>query len=148
MKNLFVESTEKTPLIDFNQLTGELVLSGRSIPENAAKIYEPVLEWTLEYINNARTITNFRHNLEYFNTASSIWVSKILKTLGGIKNPESILLIHIYFDIEDFDSIEDIKNDIIHLSNFNIGNNSLSVSYKIYGVDADGKILKESIVFV
>jgi hypothetical protein len=148
MKNLFIESTEKTPLIDFNQLTGELLLSGRSIPENAAKIYEPVLEWTLEYIKNARTVTNFRHHLEYFNTASSIWVSKILKTLGGINNPESILLIHIYFDIEDFDSIEDIKNDIIHLSNFNIGSKSLSVSYKIYGVDDDGKILKESIVFI
>ena len=30
LKNLFVEQTDKTPLIDFNYLNGELILSGKS----------------------------------------------------------------------------------------------------------------------
>ena len=36
LKNLFIEPTAKTPQVDLNYLTGELILSGKSIPENAA----------------------------------------------------------------------------------------------------------------
>ncbi len=45
LNNFTLEQTPKTPQIDLNQISGELILSGRSIPENAAKIYEPVLNW-------------------------------------------------------------------------------------------------------
>jgi hypothetical protein len=148
MKSIFLEGTDRTPLIDFNQLTGELILSGRSIPENAAKIYEPLLTWTIDYINNARTVTNLRLNLEYFNTATSIWIIKIIKALCGIKEQERILFIHIYFSIEDFDSIDDVKDEIIQLTNVLITNETLSVGYKIYAIDEEGNIFKESTVFI
>lgn len=146
--NIFSEPTDKNPLIDFNQLTGDFILSGRSIPENAAKIYEPVHLWIQDYIKNPCAITNIRLNLEYFNTASSIWISKIVKTLCSIENQERILFIHIYFNIEDFNSMDDVKDDIIQLSNVLINNETLSVGYKIYGTDDDGKILKESMLFI
>lgn len=146
--NYYSEPTDKTPLIDFNQLSGDFVLSGRSIPENAAKVYEPLLAWVHDYVKEACTVTNLRLNLEYFNTATSIWVSKIVKALCGIENKESILFIHIYFSIEDFDDIEDIKDDIIQFTNVLITNDTLSVGYKIYGTDDDGKIIKESMVFI
>ena len=45
MKELFIEQTPKTPQIELNQLTGDIIFSGKSIPENAAKIYEPVLSY-------------------------------------------------------------------------------------------------------
>jgi hypothetical protein len=148
INNILIESTDKTPMIDFNHSTGDLILSGRSIPENAAKIYEPLLNWTLNYINTARATTNFRINLEYFNTATSIWISKIIKALCGIKGEEAILFIHIYFNIEDFDSIDDVKDDIIQLTNVFISNATLSVGYKVYGIDEEGKIIKESMIFI
>lgn len=147
-KNIFIESTDKSPMVDFNQSTGDLILSGRSIPENAAKIYEPLLKWTLEYINKARPTTNFRLNLEYFNTSTSIWISKIIKALCGIKGDEHVLFIHIYFNIEDFESIEDVKEDIIQLTNVFITNETLSVGYKVYGTDDEGEIVKESMIFI
>jgi hypothetical protein len=146
--NIFIESTDKAPMIDFNQSTGNLILAGRSIPENAAKVYEPLLNWTLEYINNARPTTNFRINLEYFNTATSIWLSKIIKVLCSIKGEDQILFIHIYFNIEDFDSIDDVKEDIIQLTNVFITNDKLSVGYKVYGIDDEGKIIKEALLFI
>ena len=51
--NLFVEQTPKTPQVDLNQYNGELILYGKSIPENAAKVYEPILKWVSQYILNA-----------------------------------------------------------------------------------------------
>ena len=45
IQSLFIEQTQKTPQIELNQFTGNLIFSGKSIPENAAKVYEPVLNW-------------------------------------------------------------------------------------------------------
>lgn len=147
LKNMYLEPTEKTPLIDFNNLSGELILSGKSIPINAPRIFEPVLEWVNEYLKNPRQTTNLRLNLEYFNTASSIWLAKIVKALCGISNPEYVLFLHIYFPIEDFDDIDDIKDDLSPLIDV-IGNARVSVGLKIYGTDDDGKVMKESMIFI
>ncbi len=149
LKNLFIEPTAKTPQVDFNYPSGELIMSGRSIPENAAIIYEAVLKWATEYIKNPRPTTNLRLNLEYFNTASAIWLAKIVQTLSSIKESEYTLMIHLYFNIEDYDNMEaeDIKDELqpfIYL----IGVPTVSLGIKIYGTDDKGEIIKESMVLI
>lgn len=148
-KNLYIESTPKTPHIDLNHFTGDLILSGRSIPENAALLYENVLKWIIEYIKKPRPTTNLRINLEYFNTSSAIWLSKIVSALCSIKDNECTLMIHLYFSIEDYDNMDsdDLKDElhpIIHM----IGTPSIGVGIKIYGTDDNGEILKESMVLL
>jgi hypothetical protein len=150
MTELIIEQTPKTPQIDLNQLTGDLTFSGKSIPENAAKLYEPVINWVTEYILKAKPTTNLRLKLEYYNTASSIWLTKILKVLIRINEPDYTLIIHLYLPVEDYDEIDDfddIKDTFMPISN--IDNNSmLSVGIKLYGVDDKGDIIKESLVFI
>lgn len=144
---MFIEQSDKTPLVDLNYLSGELILSGKSIPINAPRIFEPILDWVNEYVKNPRQTTNLRLNLEYFNTASSIWLAKIVKSLTSINKPEYVLILHIYFSIEDFDDIDDIKDDLSPLIDV-ISNTTVSVGLKIYGTDESGKILKESMIFI
>jgi hypothetical protein len=149
LKNLFIEPTVKTPQIDLNRLTGELILSGRSIPENAAELYDGVLKWVNQYADNPRPTTNLRLNLEYFNTASSIWLAKIVKALSSEKESESTLMIHLYFNIEEFDSmdVEDLKDALSPIIDM-IGTPKVSLGIKIYGTDEKGEILKESMVLI
>jgi hypothetical protein len=149
LRNLLKDPTEKTPQIDFNYLTGDLILAGKSIPENATEIYEPVFNWVNEYIKNARQTTNLRLNLEYFNTASSIWLAKIVKSLSRIEIPDCILFIHLYFNIEEFDNmdVEDVKDALSHVVDI-INNSTISVGIKIYGTDEKGRIIKESMVLI
>lgn len=148
-KNLFVEQTPKTPLVDLNQFNGELLLSGRSIPENAAKTYEPIFEWVTEYVNNPKPTTNLRLNLEYFNTASSIWLVKVLRAMAQISDPDNVLIIHLYLSLEDYDDIQqfdDIKESFAPLSAiFHDGGPSIGI--KLYGTDEKGRIIKEKLVF-
>lgn len=148
-KNIYIEPSGKTPQIDLNHHTGELILSGRSIPENAAESYENILHWVTEYAANPRQTTNLRFNLEYFNTASSIWLAKIVKVLCSISKPEATLMIHLYFHIEEFDSmdIEDLKDALSPIIDM-IGIPSVSLGIKIYGTDEKGEILKESMVLI
>jgi hypothetical protein len=149
LSTLFIEPTAKTPQIDLNPMTGELILSGRSIPENAAKTYEEILNWVTEYTKKPRTVTNLRVNLEYFNTSSSIWLAKIVRALCNIDSNEFTLMIHLYFSIDEFDNmdVDDIKDElhpIIHMVN----NPTVNMLIKLYGTDEDGTILKESMVLL
>ena len=149
-QNLIIEQTPKTPQIDLNQLTGDLLFYGKSIPENATKLYEPVLNWVAEYILQANPTTNLRLDLEYFNTASSIYLAKMLKVLNRIKIPEYVLIIHLYFPVEEFNELnefEDISDafspitDIFHDA-------TTSISIKLYAKDDRGEIIKTRLIFI
>lgn len=146
---MFIEGSAKTPQIDLNHLNGELILSGRSIPENAAELYDDVLIWVHEYVKNPRQITNLRLNLEYFNTASSIWLARIVKALSTIEDSENTLFIHLYFNIEEFESMdsEDIKDALSPIVDI-IGSPSISIGIKIYGTDPQGQIIKETMILI
>lgn len=149
LSNFSLEQTAKTPQIDLNYCSGELIFSGRSIPENAAKIYEPVLDWVKEYALEARPITNLRLNLEYFNTASMIWLSKILKILKKINDPEYILYIHLYMPVEEYDemnNIEDINDALVPVKD--IFQDAIPcIGIKLYGT-SNSEIIKDALVFI
>jgi len=150
IEELIVEETPKTPHIDLNPVTGDLIITGKSIPENAAKVYEPVLNWAQNYIQNPRPTTNIRLNLEYFNTASSIWLAKILKVLVKINVPDYVLFIHIYLAIEDFDDmneIDDIKEAFGPVADI-LTSSTTSLGLKVYGTADDGEVIKERLVFI
>ena len=149
MENLIINATAKTPQIDFNHLTGELVFTGISIPENPAKLYEVALKWVKDYVEQPNQLTNFRLNLEYFNTSSVMWIAKMVKALSSMKQKEATLMIHLYYDILEFESMdsEDIADTISPFIGV-VESPVISIGIKIYGTDSNGQVLKETIVFI
>ena len=145
----FREPTYNSPRVEFNPESGILELKGKSIPENATQLYEPVLKWLKEYINIAPEETNLHINLDYFNTASSIWIARIIKVLASIDGHEKLLIIHLYFDIEEFDEMEeeDTKEAISPVTDV-LTIAKLSVGVKIYAKDNSGTIIKEKLVLL
>jgi hypothetical protein len=149
IKNIFVDGTAKTPQIDFNRFSGELIISGRSVPENAAKIYKPLLDWIAVYIKSPRPTTNFRLDLEAFNSTSSKWFTRIIKVLSKINKDGYVLYVHKYFNIEYTKDLEmDEIRDFVSLLADNIGNTSISIGVKAYGTEKSGKIVKESMILI
>jgi hypothetical protein len=149
-QSLIIEQTPKTPQIDLDQLTGDLIFSGRSIPENAAKVYEPVLNWVTEYILEARPTTNLRLNLEYLNTASILWLAKIFKVLIRINEPDYVLFVHLYLPVDEYNELhdfEDIKDAFVPIEYIVHGAIS-SIGIKLHGIDNKGEIIKETLVFI
>ncbi|MBK9389484.1 MAG: DUF1987 family protein [Bacteroidetes bacterium] len=148
-KHIIIDGDLKSPHIDFNHLTGDLILSGRSIPENAAKVYEPLLLWIAEYIKAPKKTTNFRLNLDYFNSASTIWISKLIRALGKIEKEDSVLFLHIYFDKEDYEEMddEDLRQTVASLVG-NVGDIMISIGVKVYATESDGQIIKETTILL
>jgi hypothetical protein len=148
-KTIFVDGTTKTPEIDFNYLTGDLVLYGRSIPENAAKVYDPLVNWINSYIITPQDITNLHLKLEYFNSASLIWITKIIKLLSKIEKKDSVLYINLYIENDDIDIKEaDELKDIICSIFDNLDSLKVSIGIKIHGIDSNGKVVDESTIML
>jgi hypothetical protein len=149
LKGIYVEGTIKTPKIEFTHLTGELILDGRSIPENAAKVYEPLLVWINEYVKSPCYTTNLHLKLEYFNSASLVWITKMIIGLCNIKLDGAVLYVHMYFEIDDFeDDITEELRTIIDVLADRIRNLEFNVAFKTHGIDRNGDVVKESTILI
>jgi len=148
LKNLVIEKTAKTPRIELVHGSGEISFSGKSLPENATRIYEPVLNWVNEYIVMPRPVTNLRLNMEYYNTSSMLWISKIIKSLSRINNPDYRLMVHIYIPLEEYDDLrdsEDMRESFNPLTDI-LQNSIPEVSMKLYATDEASKVIRDAVV--
>ena len=121
MDNLKMVGTPKTPEIDFN-VGGELLLKGRSIPENSVEYYAPLMSWIENYGENPKADTTVHVKLEYFNTSSSKCILDVFKKLESINGTN--VSIKWYYEEddedmleagEDYDAIIDLKFEMIEV---------------------------------
>ena len=78
MDKLNITESEDTPQIILDAESGKLEISKKSFPEDAIAFYAPVFEWLRKYAQHPNAATTFSFKMEYFNTASSKQIYKIL----------------------------------------------------------------------
>jgi hypothetical protein len=103
MQALKIVETDDTPRITLDKENKTFEISGRTLPEDSAEFYEPVLNWIGAYVKDPNPTTEFVFKLDYSNTASSKFIHEILLLLEKIKG--SVKIIWWYFD-EDEDMQE------------------------------------------
>lgn len=148
LTDLLIEKTSKTPRIELKYSSGEISLTGRSLPENATRVYEPVLNWVSNYVIQPQPVTNLRLNVEYFNTSSSLWISKIVKTLTRINNPDYRLMVHIYIPLEEYDDMKqsaDIRDSFTPITDI-LQDSIPEVSLKLYVTDDASTVIRDALV--
>jgi hypothetical protein len=96
MEKMTAEPTSYLPGYDFS-LEGRLLLEGRSIPENACKFYDPLIDFVSQL--EAEYVL-FDINLDYFNTASS---KKLLELLKHLDNNAQIKRVQVNWHYEEGD---------------------------------------------
>lgn len=105
-----LEPTEDTPKIVLDKENGIFEISGRSLPEDSAEFYGPILEWLDEYQESPRAETKFMFKLEYFNTASSKLILDILSKLEDIEGTKVLWYFH-----EDDEDMEEAGEEFSEL---------------------------------
>lgn len=85
MEILNLEGTADTPKIILDKTNKIFEISGRSLPEDSAEFYRPVLEWIGNYAKSPNPTTEFSFKLEYFNTSSSKLILDVLSALEDIE---------------------------------------------------------------
>ncbi len=106
MEPIIIKETEDTPKIIFDPDNNKFEISGRSMPEDVANFYSPLLNWLDEYAEspNEKSIISFK--LEYFNTASSKALLDILMKLEEIYENGNDVLIKWFYPDDDEDMQE------------------------------------------
>jgi hypothetical protein len=107
MEALHIEPTDDTPKIYFEPEVDLYLISGKSLPENAIDFYQPVFDWTTSFLNSNEAPDKFVLNfkLEYFNTASSKQIAKLLRIIETCNKRDAVLL-KWYYDKEDTDMLK------------------------------------------
>lgn len=101
-----IEGTEDTPSIELNTSVGIFEISGRSLPEDCAEFYKPVLGWLDEYVKKPIDKTHFEIKLEYFNTASSKVILDILSRIEKLGDSGKEYKVIWYYHEDDEDMQE------------------------------------------
>jgi hypothetical protein len=106
METIKIQGTEDTPKVILDKDKELMEISGRSLPEDVASFYEPVLTWLDEYAQSPNKKTVFNFKLVYFNTASSKLLLDILMKLEEIHEAGNDVLIRWHFPEDDEDMEE------------------------------------------
>jgi hypothetical protein len=112
MRPLIIEETGYTPKVQFLP-EGQLSITGKSLPEDTAKFYEPLLKWINECDLEKISITV---RLDYMNSSSAHQISKFL--MSAKDNPSiKECLVEWYYETDDEDSL-DFGKELEYLTDF------------------------------
>lgn len=89
---LEIKSTEVSPAVLLSRSTGSLSFSGKSLPENPFEFYLPIINWINSYVTSPQSLTTVEFHLEYFNTASSKQIFKILSLLKELSVHHNLIV--------------------------------------------------------
>lgn len=112
MEKIVIEKTAKSPTIILEE--GLIQFSGRSIPEDATKVFKPAMEWIKKYAHHPARKTTIMFNFDYLDTASSKCVFDILKIVDDIFHSGNEVDINWYYEEGD----DDILDLGMHLKSF------------------------------
>lgn len=103
MNDIQLQGTAKTPSVICTLAPFNIVLSGRSIPENSIEFYRPIMDWVDAHCTKDGARLDIKIRLEYFNTSSSKCLMDLLKLVE--KSP-CAAEVHWYYEEEDEDMLE------------------------------------------
>lgn len=99
---LIIDKTTKTPQVVLDPIGGVFEISGRSLPENVVKTYEPVLQWIDQNVGKLQNIV-FNFRVDYLNSASAKMISLILTKLEEFYKSGISIEVKWYYNLDDDD---------------------------------------------
>ena len=106
MEKYNVTGDYKQPNVNLDAEKGLIEISGRSIPEQTAEFYKPIIEWVETYAQNSANETTINYHLEYYNSSSKRYLLDILEMLSPLHKSDKKLTFNWYYE-EDDDEAED-----------------------------------------
>ena len=115
MQNIYIDATSSTPQVNFD-LSGKLMMKGRSLILNVNEFYNPLIEWISKL--NAPVVM-FTIDFDYFNSASSKQILEMLKLLDSNNNVKDFdVFWHFEKDDEDILEIGQIFEERLRKAKF------------------------------
>ena len=96
MKAIQLDQTEDSPKVNFDPLNGKFEISGRSMPEDSSKFYLPLVEWLVEYSNQAQEMNHFVFHFEFMSTSTTKQMMKLFFAIEKITKHKKVHVLWQY----------------------------------------------------
>ncbi len=106
MEVIKLQGTDDTPGVVLDPENMIFEISGRSMPEDVATFYQPILDWMDAHIPQLNDKIVFVFKMDYFNTASSKMLLDILVKLEDYYSEGKDIVVHWYYKEDDEDMME------------------------------------------
>lgn len=106
MNTIKLIETDDTPKVTLDIGSNIFEISGRSLPEDVASFYQPILDWMDKELKDYKKKIIFVFKMNYFNTASSKMLLDILIRLEQMCSDGRDVSVHWYYDKDDEDMME------------------------------------------
>ncbi len=103
---LEIQASAQSPYLNFSPFDGQLLIKGRSIPENAVVFYSPLFEALNDYLHEPNERTEVNICLDYINTSSSKCLLEVFKLLEQIQDNGKEVFINWCYEEGDDDMLE------------------------------------------
>jgi hypothetical protein len=105
MQSYRLERTKSSPEVILDP-GGIVKLKGRSILENSAEFYEPVIDWINSYLENPAELTCVDIELEYFNSATAKFIITLIQRVALVSLTNKKYKVNWYYEDGDEDILE------------------------------------------
>jgi len=106
---LHIKETKTTPAVTIED--GKILIKGRSIPEDSAGFYNPILDACEQYIAAPPEHTDIHIHLDYVNSGSKKYLTNMLTILERSYLKGAAFKVLWHYD-EDDEAILDLGNDL------------------------------------
>jgi hypothetical protein len=106
MEPFIREATPETPGVILNKNENEFLMEGKSFPEEARSFFQPMIDWLKEYVKEPNEKTEFKINMEYYNTASSKMILEVLKIIKDLHKNGGQVEVLWHYPEDDEDMLE------------------------------------------
>ncbi len=107
MEDLFLKKTFNSPEVEFSADSGELMIEGRSIPEDPGEFFDRLTAWLNNYFLHPKDKTVLNVKLEYINSGSSKYMLELLRIMKINHKAGRNVLVKWYYEEGD-ESIEEL----------------------------------------
>jgi hypothetical protein len=101
METLLIDGTEETPQVEFNTETSVYSISGRSLPEDATKFYDQLVDWVKAFSEKPKSEFTLNINLDYFNSSSAKQLVELMILLEVLDKKDCKVEIIWLYEEED-----------------------------------------------
>lgn len=101
METLLIDGTEETPQVEFNTETSVYSISGRSLPEDATKFYDQLVDWVKAFSEKPKSEFTLNINLDYFNSSSAKQLVELMILLEALDKKDCKVKIIWLYEEED-----------------------------------------------
>lgn len=115
---LHIEASRKTPFVKYINEKNTLLIKGRSIPENAAEFYEPVINFITDLPVKGDIELNVNIYLDILNTVSSKMMIHLVKVLED-KYKDNKAVVNWFFEKDDEEMIPEFNASMPFKIEFN-----------------------------